>query len=411
MKLFEKLDEIKVLRDPIHGYIHIEYKVIWDVINSKEFQRLRRIKQLGSSFVVYHTAEHSRFTHSLGVYEIVRRMCNEVSDISNTLSAEEKLTVMLAGLLHDVGHGPFSHTFESICDINHEVFSCRIIEENTTDLNNVLESYKAGLSKNISSIINHTHKNTILSQMISGQLDADRMDYLLRDAYFTGTKYGEFDLERILRTLRVKNNILMVKSSGVHSIEDYIMARYHMYWQVYYHPVARSFECVVSALFDRMREIYKIDKKSLNCVDFFVEFLKGESISLNAHFLLDENTCYYGFQVLSNHEDKILKDLARRIINRDLFEYVDYTNKSMVDDIKRKIKSLGFDDKYYVKNDMVKQRPYKPFIGDERSIWLLMDNGDVEELSKGSNIVNSISKGKNINDNKVFFPKGLIKAL
>lgn len=411
MKLFEKLDEIKVLRDPIHGYIHIEYKVIWDVINSKEFQRLRRIKQLGSSFVVYHTAEHSRFTHSLGVYEIVRRMCNEVSDISNTLSAEEKLTVMLAGLLHDVGHGPFSHTFESICDINHEVFSCRIIEENTTDLNNVLESYKTGLSKNISSIINHTHKNTILSQMISGQLDADRMDYLLRDAYFTGTKYGEFDLERILRTLRVKNNILMVKSSGVHSIEDYIMARYHMYWQVYYHPVARSFECVVSALFDRMREIYKINKKSLDCVDFFVEFLKGESISLNAHFLLDENTCYYGFQVLSNHEDKILKDLARRIINRDLFEYVDYTNKSMVDDIKRKIKSLGFDDKYYVKNDMVKQRPYKPFIGDERSIWLLMDNGDVEELSKGSNIVNSISKGKNINDNKVFFPKGLIKAL
>lgn len=411
MKLFEKLDEIKVLRDPIHGYIHIEYKVIWDVINSKEFQRLRRIKQLGSSFVVYHTAEHSRFTHSLGVYEIVRRMCNEVSDISNTLSAEEKLIVMLAGLLHDVGHGPFSHTFESICDINHEVFSCRIIEENTTDLNNVLESYKTGLSKNISSIINHTHKNTILSQMISGQLDADRMDYLLRDAYFTGTKYGEFDLERILRTLRVKNNILMVKSSGVHSIEDYIMARYHMYWQVYYHPVARSFECVVSALFDRMREIYKIDKKSLDCVDFFVEFLKGESISLNAHFLLDENTCYYGFQVLSNHEDKILKDLARRIINRDLFEYVDYTNKSMVDDIKRKIKSLGFDDKYYVKNDMVKQRPYKPFIGDERSIWLLMDNGDVEELSKGSNIVNSISKGKNINDNKVFFPKVLIKAL
>lgn len=411
MKLFEKLDEIKVLRDPIHGYIHIEYKVIWDVINSKEFQRLRRIKQLGSSFVVYHTAEHSRFTHSLGVYEIVRRMCNEVSDISNTLSAEEKLTVMLAGLLHDVGHGPFSHTFESICDINHEVFSCRIIEENTTDLNNVLESYKAGLSKNISSIINHTHKNTILSQMISGQLDADRMDYLLRDAYFTGTKYGEFDLERILRTLRVKNNILMVKSSGVHSIEDYIMARYHMYWQVYYHPVARSFECVVSALFDRMREIYKTDKKSLDCVGFFVEFLKGESVSLNAHFLLDENTCYYGFQILSNHEDKILKDLAQRIINRDLFEYVDYTNKSMVDDIKRKIKSLGFDDKYYVKNDMVKQRPYKPFIGDERSIWLLMDNGDVEELSKGSNIVNSISKGKNINDNKVFFPKGLIKAL
>lgn len=404
MKLNKKLNEIKVLRDPIHGYIHVEHKVIWDCINSREFQRLRRIKQLGSSFVVYHTAEHSRFTHSLGVYEIVRRMCNEVKDLAHSLSEEEKLTVMLAGLLHDIGHGPFSHSFEAISDIHHEDFSCRIIEEET-ELNKILESYKKGLGKAVASVINHTHKTSILSQMISGQLDADRMDYLLRDAYFTGTKYGEFDLERILRTLRVKNNILMVKNSGVHSIEDYIMARYHMYWQVYYHPVARSFECIVLALFDRMRDLIKEDKNALNDVKVFDEFLLNDNPSLNAHYLLDENTCYYGFQKLMEHKDKIISDLARRIVNRDLFGYVDFNDKSLFNDIVNKVEKAGFDSRYYVRTDKVKQRPYKPFLGDDRSIWLLNDNGEVEELSKGSAIVSSITKGRNHNDNKLFFPK------
>ena len=244
--MFKKLDEVKVLRDPIHDYIHIEYKIIWDCVNSREFQRLRRIKQQGSSFVTYHTAEHTRFGHSLGVYEIVRRMCEEVKGIRNSLTLEDKIVVMLAGLLHDIGHGPFSHTFEAISDIKHEIYSCRILEEDT-EIHEILENAKRGLSSSVACVINHTHPNPLLSQMINAQLDADRMDYLLRDAYFTGTTYGEFDLERILRTLRVKDNTIMVKESGIHSIEDYIMARYHMYWQVYYHPVARSFESVLTA--------------------------------------------------------------------------------------------------------------------------------------------------------------------
>ncbi len=406
MKLNVNLFVVNVLRDPVHGYIHIENSVIWDCVNSKEFQRLRRIKQLGSSFVVYHTAEHSRFTHSLGVYEIVRRMCNEVKDIRDTLNEEEKITVMLAGLLHDIGHGPFSHTFESLCDINHEIFSARIIEEDS-EVHRILESYKKGLSKNVSSIINHTHKNPILSQMISGQLDADRMDYLLRDAYFTGTKYGEFDLERILRTLRVKDNMLVVKYSGVHSIEDYIMARYHMYWQVYYHPVARSFECVVSALFDRMRDLLAKDEKALDGLEVFDAFLLNKNPSIYDHFLLDENTCYYGFQRLMKHNDPIISDLAKRIINRDLFDYIDLSSKAVEEGIIKKVKENGFDPKYYVRKDTVRQRPYKPFIGEGQSIWLLMEDNQVIELSNGSNIVSSITKGKNRNDNKIFYPKGL----
>ena len=403
--MFKKLDEIKVLRDPVHDYIHVEYKVIWDCINSREFQRLRRIKQQGSSFVAYHTAEHTRFGHSLGVYEIVRRMCNEVKEINENLSSEDKIVVMLAGLLHDVGHGPFSHTFEAISEIKHEIYSCRILEEDT-DIHRILEKARRGLSSTVACVINHTHPNPLLSQMISAQLDGDRMDYLLRDAYFTGTKYGEFDLERILRTLRVKDNTIMVKESGIHSIEDYIMARYHMYWQVYYHPVARSFECVLSALFERMRDLIAVNPKVLKDLHVFDGFLSVDKPTLEDHFLLDEHSCFYGFQQLMFHEDKILSDLARRLVNRDLFQYEDYQSKKTIEDVTVRASSAGYHPKYYIRVDKVRQRPYQP-LGDDRSIWILMDNGEVKEISESSTIVSSLIRGKNRDDNKVFFPKGI----
>ena len=242
--MFKKTTEEKVLRDPVHGYIHVDLQVVWDVINSSWFQRLRRIRQLGGAYVVYHCAEHSRFGHSLGVYELVRRMVSEVQDISNALNEREKVTAMLAGLLHDIGHGPYSHAFEGVTKTSHEEFTCRIIEENT-EITRILEDCCEGLSKDVADVIRHESSNPLLSQLISSQLDADRFDYLLRDAYFTGTKYGEYDLERILRTMRVHDGKqLVIKESGVYAVENYIMARYHMYWQVYYHPVARSYETV-----------------------------------------------------------------------------------------------------------------------------------------------------------------------
>ncbi len=199
-----KLSEIKVLRDPIHGYINIEYEVIWKCIDAKEFQRLRRIHQLGGNFQVYPSAEHSRFSHSLGVYEIVRRMLNEVKSLKEELSEYEKVSVMLAGLLHDVGHGPFSHAFEHVTEFNHEEYTAKIILENT-QINQILNEVNPKLAQDVVNIIEHKHENDILNQIVSAQLDADRMDYLLRDSYFSATSYGQFDLERILRTLRVKN--------------------------------------------------------------------------------------------------------------------------------------------------------------------------------------------------------------
>lgn len=400
--IFTKLDEVKVLRDPIHGYIHVSYKVIWDVINSSRFQRLRRIKQTGAAYIVYHTADHTRFAHSLGVYEIAQRMCYENKDINNATSEIEKITVMLAALLHDVGHGPFSHTFEGVINTSHEEYSMRIIEEG--EIGEILESYLPGLSKQVSAIIGHTHPNVLLTSMISSQLDADRMDYLLRDAYFTGTKYGDYDLERVLRTLRVRDGRLLVKESGMHTIEDYIMARYHMYWQVYYHPVARSFECILHKLFMRMKEVYETSPDLLKNVEMFKHVLDG-SFDLDDHYLLDEYACVYGFERLMHCEDKILSDLARRLINRDLFEYDDVNNVD-IEFLKTKVKEAGYDEKYYIGYDEVRQSPYLPYKNkDERGILILMSDNSICELSKASSIVASLISGTNKNDYKVFVPK------
>lgn len=398
--MFAGTDETKVLRDPVHGYIHIDLKVIWDVINTGWFQRLRRIRQLGGAHMVYHCAEHNRFSHSLGVYEIVRRMCSEVPDLSDALNEREKVTVMLAGLLHDVGHGPYSHAFESVSRTSHEVMTCRIIEEDT-EITRILEEASAGLAKDVADVIRHKASNYLLCQMISSQLDADRMDYLLRDAYFTGTAYGTFDLERILRTLRVEDERLVIKESGVYAVENYIMARYHMYWQVYYHPVARSYEGMIHALFMRLRDVGGEDP---SVIDLFKPVLKEEAMALADYFRLDDNTCTYGFMSLSAHPDPVLADLSVRIRDRRLYKYTDSTPANRKR-IRERLDTLGFPREYYLLKDTVQQHPYVPYTGERNgAIWVRMKDGTSRELSAASNIVYSLIHGPQNDDNKIFFP-------
>ena len=400
--MFKKTNELKVMRDPVHGYIHVEYQVIWDCINAKEFQRLRRIHQLGGTYEVYHTAEHSRFAHSLGVYEVTRRMVEEVSGLKE-LSEEDKVTVMCAALLHDLGHGPFSHAFESITPVAHEIYTQRVILEDT-EIHHVLKEVSDDFPEKVASIINYTHPNELLNQIISGQLDADRMDYLLRDAYFTGTSYGKFDLERILRTMRVCENRIVMKESGIHSVEDYIMARYHMYWQVYYHPVGRSYESILFSIFKRMKDLYQTSPELLSDLTMFIPFLKQED-TIQDHFKMDENAAMYGFTVLSESSDPILRDLSRRMLNRDLFEYETIQDQLDLDNIKDRVRALGYDPEYYVVHDEAKQSPYKPYKGEEgHNIWILKNDGSIHELSCISNIVSAIVRGNQKEDKKAFFP-------
>ena len=398
--MFAKTAETKVLRDPVHGYIHIEDEMIWELLDTAWFQRLRRIRQLGGAPMVYHCAEHSRFGHSLGVYEIVRRMVREVPDIRDALSEKEKLTVMAAGLLHDLGHGPFSHAFESITHTSHEDVTCRIITKDP-EIKGILNGTYRGMAKDVADVIRHKSENPLLPQLISSQLDADRMDYLLRDAYFTGTAYGEYDLDRILRTLRVKDGQLMVKQSGVYAVENYIMARYHMYWQIYYHPTARAYECLLQALFQRLRDIG--NPEDPHVMQEFRPLIEKRKLTIDEYFMLDEFACSYGFALLRDYPDDIARDLSSRILDRRLFKYDD-NDPSIVRKVRKKLVQEGYDPKYYLAKDEVRQRPYVPYNGQAGSVFVLMKNGSVRELSNASNIVYSLIHGPVKDEKKIFFP-------
>lgn len=241
--------------------------------------------------------------------------------------------------------------------------------------------------------------------MVSSQLDADRMDYLLRDSYFSGTKYGEFDLERILRTMRVADDKLAIKASGMHTIEDYIMARYHMYWQVYYHPVSRSYDALLQKVFLRLFDLYKVDKNIVKKLPMFKALLEKQHFSNEELYFLDDATCFYGFNQMCQMDDEILADLAKRILSRNLFKYTTVDKK---EEIKNKCLTKGYNLEYYLHQDYQSQNPYRPYSGKSQCIWVLQDDGSIKELSKVSMIVSSLSQNDSYEDEKIFFPKEIL---
>ncbi|WP_289219467.1 HD domain-containing protein [Faecalibaculum rodentium] len=391
------LNEPRVLRDPVHGYIHITSPVIWRLLDTPEFQRLRRIRQLGGVFQVYHTAEHSRFSHSLGVYEIVRRMTEEVPDIGGSLSRQEKLVVLCAALLHDVGHGPYSHSFERLSHCSHEQMTMRLILEDT-DIHTVLAEADPSLPAQVVAVIQGTCPNPLLCDLISSQLDADRMDYLLRDAYETGTSYGTFDLERILRCLRVKNGRLCIKESGMHSVEDYIMARYHMYWQVYLHPVARAYEVMLQLFFDRYSEVRSQLKIDLLENVFHLS-------ELTCFLELDDCRLVTGLQQASVSDDRILADLADRLLNRRLFDWIEEPDPSQEFQIRRRLEQAGLPTLFYLREDVSGSKVYLPYHEDRAQIRVLCADGEVRNLSHQSAIVSALDTIKPSVSRRLYFPK------
>lgn len=400
-----ELNEKRVFRDAIHDYIHVDHLIIWRLINSQEVQRLRRVKQLGGTYQVFQSAEHSRFVHSLGVYQVVRRML-ETECLDDVLSDYDKLCVMCAGLLHDIGHGPFSHSFEGVFQGNHEDMTVRIILEES-EVHDILASVDESLPQDVASIIQHTHPNQILIQMVSSQLDADRMDYLLRDSYMTGTTYGKFDMSRILRTMRICNGKIVYKESGVQAIENYILARYHMYWQVYYHPTARSYEHLLQSIFARVKDLYAQKFKFKTNLHFLIPFLEND-ITVEAFTKLDEAVVLYYFSEFMNEDDFILSDLSARFLNRHLFKYKELKDMTKLAKIKALADSLGYDSHYYIMSDNQKQVPYLHYgeSGELSEIEILDREGQLSPLPSKSEIVSAILNSKKFkSDQKVFFPK------
>lgn len=394
--MWTKTRETKVMRDPIHGYIHVTYQVIWDCINAKEMQRLRRIHQLGGVYEIYHTAEHSRFSHSLGVYEIIRRMTEEVTDIHQQLSEDQRVQVMCAGLLHDLGHGPFSHFFETLQDTNHEQRTVSLILDPATEVHQALAKEDPDLPNQVADILQNKHPQKMMHQMISSQLDADRMDYLLRDAYETGTSYGTFDLERILRTMRVADGSICMKESGMHSVEDYIMARYHMYWQVYLHADVQAYELLIDSFFHRYNDI----KETLD-LPVFSNLKRNMS---NQEFLQwDEASVLYGFSQAQHCGDAILEEFAGRILHRGLFQWVENPDESTVSDIRRQLEEQGKPLAYYYHENRNTSPSYLPYQEDEQPIRICKPDGSVALLSQESEIVKALLRMETNRNFRIYY--------
>lgn len=400
-----ELNEKRVIRDAIHDYIHVDHLIIWRLINSKEMQRLRRIKQLGGTYQVFQSAEHSRFVHSLGVYQVVRRML-ETECLTNALSDYDKLCVMCAGLLHDIGHGPFSHSFEGVFEENHEDMTVRMILEES-EVHDILVSLYKQLPQDVASIIQHTHPNRILIQMVSSQLDADRMDYLLRDSYMSGTTYGHFDMSRILRTMRIRDRKIVYKESGVQAIENYILARYHMYWQVYYHPTARSYEHLLQSIFQRVKDLYYDGYVFQTHLHYLIPMLEHR-FQVSDFVDLDEAVILYYFKEFTREKDFILSDLSSRFLNRHLFKYQQLKSQKDLMSIKAIAQAKGYHPDYYIVSDNQKQIPYLHYgeSGELSEIEILDSEGCLSPLPMKSEIVSAILNSKRFkSDQKVFFPK------
>ncbi|GAA0340082.1 HD domain-containing protein [Bacillus carboniphilus] len=408
----EKLSEEKVFKDPVHRYVHVKDRVIWDLIGTSEFQRLRRIKQLGTTYLTFHGAEHSRFNHSLGVYEIVRRIVDDVFDGRPEWNQEERLLTLCAALLHDLGHGPFSHSFEKVFDLDHEEFTQAIILGDT-EVNKVLTRVDKGFPKQVAEVIAKTSENKLVVSLISSQIDADRMDYLQRDAYFTGVSYGHFDMERILRVMRPREDQVVIKQSGMHAVEDYIMSRYQMYWQVYFHPVTRSAEVILTKVLHRAKDLYEEGYQFKYAPHHFLSLFQHK-VALEDYLKLDEAVMLYYFQMWQEEEDPILKDLCRRFMDRNLFKYVEFDPAKEYKkqyELMTLFSKAGIDPEYYLVVDSSSDLPYdfyRPGEEEERlPIHLLMKNGELRELSRQSDIVDAIS-GKRRTDHKLYFPADVL---
>lgn len=404
----------KVFRDPIHNYIHVSDPIIYELINTREFQRLRRIKQVPTTSYTFHGAEHSRFSHCLGVYEIARKITKIFNtNYSDIWNSSETLITLVAALLHDIGHGAYSHTFELLFQTNHESYTQHIITDPSTEIHQILLKVAPDFPKRVASVIDHTYHNKQVVQLISSQIDCDRMDYLLRDSYYTAANYGQFDLTRILRVIRPTKDGIVFLQNGMHAVEDYIVSRYQMYMQVYFHPASRAMEVLLQNLLNRAKVLFQshsefFEKTSSRLVPFL-----NKTSTLHDYLSLDDGVMSTYFQEWMNSDDLILADLAKRFINRKVFTSLIFSDnqEKEIAQLKSLIANVGFDPKYYSGVHISFDLPYdiyRPSKSNPRTqIEILHKDGQVSELSKLSPIVNALT-GANYGDKRFYFPKEML---
>ena len=340
-KVGRKMKKEKVFRDPIHNYIYVKDETIWQLVNTAAFQRLNNIRQLGGSFQVFHGAMHTRFGHSLGSYAIANDMLAKVSGLAEKLTMREQKVLCCAALLHDLGHGPFSHASEAFLALHHEEMTCKIILEDD-EIREILNRVDDAFAQDIVAVLKKNYKNPLLSKLISSQVDVDRMDYLLRDSYYAGVPYGKYDRARILRVMEIEGQNVYFRESGIYALEDFMMSRYHMKQQVYNNLKGKAFETLLFLSSQRFQQVWeqnRLPKHSL--YKKMYDFLTVTDSADVQQFLAFDDYLFTSVQkLLVEEDDVILSTLANDISRRKLPLVFELPSEAIFEKVSQKILAL-----------------------------------------------------------------------
>src|SRR6266700_5293708 len=411
----------RIYRDPVHNIIRLrtdnnEGELMMRLIDTPEFQRLRRIKQLGLGLYTYQGAEHSRFTHSLGAFHLMTRVLDRLSE-RYTIAAAAHTAARAAALLHDVGHGSFSHVMEKVLGFHHESWTVRVVLSEETEIGRLLASYSAELPADVAAIIEGKFQPAALAQLVSSQLDVDRMDYLLRDSLMTGAKYGLYDLEWIINALQIDEDgdRIYVAARGVFAVEEYLQARYYMFRQVYFHRTLRSAEAVLRSALRRALELVERGASVWYAPGAaFEKVLSRKPLTVSEHLEIDDSDVIYHLKQWQRVSDPILSDLSRRFVDRRLFKAIDLDMRpderaGFLAAAREVISRAGLAPEYYFIEDHAGEVPYYNYYtvdGAEPRSRIYVEDGyahpQIREISEVSEAVRGLQRGYQLH--RVCFP-------
>lgn len=413
VKLLTLSTKNKIINDPIYGFITVKDPLIYELIDHPYFQRLRRISQLGLTYLVYPGAYHTRFHHAIGAMHLMGRAIYTLRQKGHEITPEEERGVLIAILLHDVGHGPFSHALEHtlIPGVSHEALSLKIMEE----LN---QEFDGALTLAID-IFTNNYPKTFLHQLISSQLDMDRLDYLRRDSFYSGVTEGSVNSERLLTMLNVKDDQLVVDSKGIYSIEKFLVARRLMYWQVYMHKTVLSAEFMLVNILKRAKYLATqgVELTGTQALRHFLhadytwnDFEENPAI-LKKFLELDDFDVMSGIKDWANHSDLVLSDLSGRIINRNLLKirlqekpFEEKLAEKMAEGIRNQYGFTHGEERYMLIVDKVKNHAYNNKKG---HINLLYKDGHTSDISTAADQMTINALSEPVERHFICFPREL----
>ncbi len=414
----------RIYRDPVHNIIRLqtdtdEGDLMMRLIDAQEFQRLRRIKQLGLGLYTYQGAEHSRFTHSLGAFHLMTRVLDRLGE-RHSIAEKDRVAARAAALLHDVGHGSFSHVMEKVLGFHHERWTVQVLLSEQTEVGALLRSHSSELPLKVASIIEGKFQPSALGQLVSSQLDVDRMDYLLRDSLMTGAKYGIYDLEWIINALAIDEEAdrIYVEARGLYAVEEYLQARYYMFRQVYFHRTLRSAEAVLRSIIRRALQLLTDGKEVWHAEGTaFEKILRREPLTITDHLQVDDSDIIFHVKQWQTSDDAILGDLSRRFIARRLFKAIDLDmpiseRAEFLSAARNSVVRAGFDPDYYFIEDRASDVPYYNYYSareTEPKTRIYVQTGyarpQIQEISEVSNVVRGLQHGYELH--RVCFPSEL----